>query len=471
MKDETAEPVLYAQHLEQIGTNWHAALEEEGHDAVIILAGEPRNHFLDDQAPPLKLNPHFLHWCPGENVPGSALLVRPGKQPSLYFLQAQDYWHLPPDLPAWAGAFAVRCFDDAEALLAAATDAATGAGNRIAVIGDLHGDSANLAPMAEVNPGPLLNRLHYARAVKTAFELHCMRKAAASAVRGHLAARQSFFDGESEFRIHLAYLTASGQLPAELPYPNIIAMNEHAGVLHYQHYDRQPPEARLSFLIDAGGNYNGYAADITRTYSWKDAYPHIRPDARGRDLSSRPNAIMLFSELIQRLDAAQQALIAAIRPGQPFLDLHIDMHRRLAGILSETGIARSSAESVFDAGVTETFFPHGLGHLIGLQTHDVGGLLRGPDGGSAPPPHNYPSLRLTRTLEENMPVTIEPGLYLIPQLLDAARNGAFRRMLDWDIIEALLPCGGIRIEDNVVPGARGVENLTRDAFARLDVSA
>ena len=112
--------------------------------------------------------------------------------------------------------------------------------------------------------------------------------------------------------------------------------------------------------------------------------------------------------------------------------------------------------------------PHGLGHLIGLQTHDVGGQQVGPEGGLAPPPENYPALRLTRTLDDYMPVTIEPGLYFIPQLLEAAFSQPAGKHLNRALIESLVPCGGIRIEDNVYLADGALVNMTREAFAAND---
>lgn len=437
----------FKDHLATIADRWTAALSFAGFDAAIVTAGEPRPYFLDDQAPPLKLNPHFLQWCPDGTAAGSALLIRPGQTTRLYFLRPDDYWHLPPDVPAWANELEVRVFAEPSALSAAMRRDALATGNHVALVGDPAGSMDGFLPQ-DVNPTLLIDHLHFDRAVKTPFELAAMRQATRKGVLGHLAAAAAFAEGMSEFHINARYLTASEQLTAELPYPNIVALNEHAGVLHYQHYDREPPLKRHSFLIDAGGSQHGYAADITRTYP---------ADRHG-----------LFAELVTRMDEAQQGLIGTIAADAPFLDLHIEMHRRLAAILVDAGIARGSAEALFDSGLTETFLPHGLGHLIGLQTHDVGGQLGSREGGTKPPPENYPSLRLTRTLAKGMPVTIEPGLYFIPQLLAVASKGPAKALVDWARVEALTPCGGIRIEDNVVIGDDGrVENLTRDAFAEL----
>jgi len=108
--------------------------------------------------------------------------------------------------------------------------------------------------------------------------------------------------------------------------------------------------------------------------------------------------------------------------------------------------------------------PHGVGHLLGIQVHDAGGRQINPQGDMQAPPADYPALRNTRTVEKNQVFTIEPGLYFIPQLLNPERgnaDGTARgKLINWKLIDALIPLGGIRIEDNVLVTATGVENLT-----------
>jgi Xaa-Pro dipeptidase len=117
-----------------------------------------------------------------------------------------------------------------------------------------------------------------------------------------------------------------------------------------------------------------------------------------------------------------------------------------------------------DARISSAFFPHGLGHLLGLQVHDVGGFMAGPAGGTIPRPEGHPFLRSTRVLEEGYVVTIEPGLYFIDTLLAELKQSANSRFMDWAKVDAFRRFGGIRIEDNVVAKAAGPENMTRDAF-------
>ncbi len=438
-------PQLFADHLETLARRWEEALTFAGFEAAIVAAGMARNYFLDDQAPPFRANPHFAQWFPDEDCAGSALLIRAGERPRLFFYQPDDYWHQPPSTPAWAGQhFELETFAEPESLDSALA-AAAGSCNRLAYVGEQTPDSL---PAATTNPPLLIDHLHYQRAYKTDFEIDCMRHATDRAVAGHVAARDAFRAGASEFDIHMAYLAASRQSSDALPYPNIIALNGHGAVLHYQHYDREAPVDTLSFLIDAGGRYRGYAADVTRTYAATGAR-HER-----------------FAALIAAMDQAQQQLIREIRPGSSYVSLHESAHRAVAAILCDQQLLSCTPEEAFDRGVSRTFLPHGLGHLLGLQTHDVGGLQCSAEGGLQPPPEAYPALRMTRRIEPGQVFTIEPGLYFIPQLLDALRHSDAARLVRWSEVDALAPYGGIRIEDNVLVTEDGVDNLTRTAFAR-----
>ena len=437
----------FAAHLARVATHWGEALAANRYDAAVVPAGTAAMYYQDDQAPPFHPNPHFARLLPDDSCEGSVLLMRPGAAPKLYFLRPGGYWHLPPSLPDWGRqAFDVEQHDGDEALMRSLVQDLARYGH-VALVGPDATFSSNL-PLAAVNPERLVHNLVFARAAKTPFEVARMREATAIGVRGHLAARDAFRGGGSEFDIHMAYLAASGQEESKLPYPNIIAQNEHAGVLHYQHYDRSPPPAPRSFLIDAGGRSAGYHADITRTYS---AHPGDE-----------------FDTLIAALDEKQQALVAEIRAGLSYVDLHTRMHHETADLLVRFGLVHCSAEAAFERKITDAFFPHGLGHLLGLQTHDVGGKMANADGDEAESPTRFPTLRYTRRIDLDHVFTVEPGIYFIPSLLDELRDSEAGADVDWAKVDALRPCGGIRIEDNVVVTDDGVDNLTRPAFAALD---
>ena len=446
----TADQIAFQAHLAEMATLWERLLAEHGFDAAALPAGVAEMRFQDDLGPPFVPNPHFARWFPSDRCEGSVLLLRPGKAPKLYFLAPEDYWYLPPTLPDWAdAAFVVEPHAKSGELQdAVARDLA--ALGRVAVLGPPHGFARDL-PLLHVNPQALTSAVLFSRARKTPFEIACMSEATAVGVRGHLAARDAFYNGGSEYDIHLAYLAASGQEESKLPYPNIIALNEHAGVLHYQLYDRQRPAATRSFLIDAGGKAAGYHSDITRTYS---ATPGDEFDA-----------------LIDALDGKQQALCRAARAGANYRDLQVRLHLAVADLLARFGFVRCAAESAFERKTTDAFIPHGLGHLLGLQTHDVGGRLADESGEEMPPPDRFPTLRYTRTIEPGHVITMEPGLYFIPPLLDALADTEAAADVNWQRVDAFRACGGVRVEDNLLITNDGAENLTRQAFDEAATSA
>jgi Xaa-Pro dipeptidase len=293
----------------------------------------------------------------------------------------------------------------------------------------------------------LLAHLEQARCLKSAYELACMREATCIGVAGHLAAERSFREGAAEFDIHLAFLAAVRQAGEELPYPPIIALNEHAATLHYQRRDVRAPPRPLSLLIDAGAACRGYASDITRTWA-------MGPGA--------------FASLIDGTHALQQELCAAVAPGADWRELHLRAHWLVARLLREAGVLRCEPQEAVESGVSAVFLPHGLGHLLGIQVHDVGGLRPAADADPIARPPGHPALRLTRRLEPGMVVTVEPGIYFIDSLLAKLRAGPSAGAVNWPLVERLAPFGGIRIEDNVAVTASGHDNLTRTAFA--DVS-
>jgi len=432
---------LYAQHIATLRARADNALSLGGFDHLMIAASTPLRKFLDDQDYPFVANPHFRHWLPLTDAPGSWVVYTPGHKPKLIFVQPRDYWHVVPAAPSgyWVDQFDII-------IVRTATEA-------VAVLPK--GKRAVIAPNCpeidgvEVNnPQPVLDYLHWHRSYKTPYELELMREASRVGTRAHRAAEKAFRAGESELGIHMAYLAAARQIDAELPYASIVGLNEHGAVLHYTNFDRLPPKQSRSFLIDAGGSAAGYASDITRTYA---ASGHSE-----------------FQALIDSVEKAQLGFVAKVKAGQSYPELHIHAHHVLADVLRAHGVIRMSAESAVQSGVSATFFPHGLGHPIGLQVHDVAGFQANENGGSIPRPEGHPYLRMTRVLEPGMVVTIEPGLYFIDMLLEELRSKPEAKDIDWAKVDAFRPYGGIRIEDDVVCTHGEPENLTRAAFAKLN---
>ena len=431
---------LHAAHLRTQCERFDQALSLHGYGGVLVYSGPLVPIFLDDQSYPFKAHAWFKAWVPLTDVPDCFLYYQPGHTPVLLFNRPSDYWYKPADMPRsfWTGHVDLKpVADRAAARAALPVDLST-----IAYIGESFSELAAWG-LGECNPQPLLTRLDYDRAAKTPYELACLRQANRLAARGHRAAATAFRQGASEFHIELAFLEACALREEELPYNPIIALNEGGAVLHYQVLGRTAPALLHSLLIDAGAGAHGYASDVTRTYSHDDVE---------------------FASLIERFDEVQQALCSSVRAGIDWRDVHLSAHRLVAEFLHDTDITNCDAEEAVDTGVSSVFLPHGIGHLLGLEVHDVGGLLGSPEGKQIPRPEGHPYLRLTRVLEEGFVVTMEPGIYFIDQLLAAARADARAARINWPRVEQLKKFGGIRIEDDLAVQANAAENLTRDAF-------
>ncbi|SEL63948.1 Xaa-Pro dipeptidase Metallo peptidase. MEROPS family M24B [Pseudoxanthomonas sp. GM95] len=431
---------LYAAHLATLKARADEALARGGLDHLVIPSGRLHYQASDDLGYPFYVNPQFKAWLPLTRVPDSWIVYTPGQRPQLIFLQPRDYWHVVPATPEgwWVEHFdlhIIRTPDEAIALLPKPA-------RLCAILGEAHSTLGEYAPN---NPEAVVDYLAYHRSYKTPYEIALMRQAQTLAVRGHRAAERAFRAGASEFDIHMAYCAAVGQDASELPYGNIIGLNEHAAVLHYTELGRTAPAVSRSFLIDAGASAAGYASDITRTYA--------------ADAGSE------FQAMIEAVDTAQIKMGAAVAPGVDYKQLHIDAHLSLMGILKDFGVIKVSPEAALASGVSAAFFPHGLGHPLGLQVHDVAGFAQSDRGGRIPRPEGHPYLRMTRALEPGMVVTIEPGLYFIDMLLDDARAAGHGDAIDWDRVAHFKPFGGIRIEDNLLCTDSGGDNLTRPAFA------
>jgi Xaa-Pro dipeptidase len=435
---------LYRDHVERLSRETAECLEHETLDTLVIDAGVPglQSRF-DDQYWPHQATPAFAHWLP-LSIPGCALVVRAGEKPVLIRPNEASYWE---GAPPSDGEHFIDCFDVKDA----ATDEIAGllgANGRSAWVGN---DSARGQAWGfegdAINPSGLVKRLDAVRAVKSDYERWCIGEANRRGAKGHHAAFEAFARSDrSELELHLLYLGETNQDDLDTPYKNIFALGEHAAVLHHVHYGRERSTGPQSLLIDAGATCFGYAADITRT--------EVK-------LSDSDADAALFAELIMRMESLQQTICKRIEAGISFEVLHDFTHENLAPILIDLGIAKSSVDELVGGGVTRVFLPHGLGHSLGIQVHDVGCRMK-------PPAERNPYLRNTADVEVGQVFTIEPGCYFIPALLDELRAGPQADSLDWPTVDRLRRFGGVRIEDNIAVVDDGTVNLTRDNWPTSD---
>jgi Xaa-Pro aminopeptidase len=282
-----------------------------------------------------------------------------------------------------------------------------------------------------------LNRV---RRPKDPLELERMR-IAALATRAAFAAAVPFLrDGISEREVQIELETAAFRGGADaMAYDTIIGSGTNSAVLHFFPTARVLRTGEL-VLIDAGADYRCYASDITRTYP-----------VDGRFASQQQE------DLHGVVRAAELAAIGRCSAGTEWRDVHLTAALVIAEGLVSAGILRGAPESLVGSGAVWMFFPHGVGHLVGLGVRDAGGIL--PERRDDPPP--FPHLRIDLPLQAGMVVTVEPGVYFVPAILqDPERRRRYRSEVDWDVVDRMLDFGGIRIEDNVLITDAGHEVIT-----------
>ncbi len=438
----------FADHINHLQSLYSQALARPESDplgAVLIHSGMEHSYFADDRAIPFQAFGHFCHWLP-INRPDQFLLICPGQRPTYLQIVPQDFWHdqTIDNAPWWAEQFTIRRLADVSELADHLPDVP------IAYLGE----SADLAKSLQGSSQQALQLQHdsdqvtslwryldFHRATKTGYEIEQLSEAARIALLGHAAARESFLGGGSEFDIHMAYLQACQAQENETPYTNIVAVNEKAAILHYQHKRVAAQADNAVLLIDAGYRLRNYGSDITRTTATESAHP-------------------VFRALLEGMAQLQNNVVAGVAPGIPYPQLHQQTLSELTQLLVDLELCSGDPETLLAQRIPQLFMPHGVGHLLGIQVHDVGGHQSDELGTITPPPEHSPALRTTRTITENMVFTIEPGCYFIPMLLEPERESSRGKAINWTLVDQLYGCGGIRLEDNILVTARGQRNLS-----------
>jgi len=279
------------------------------------------------------------------------------------------------------------------------------------------------------------------RRLKDEVELDRMR-AAEDATRAAFRAvvpllREGVTEREAQIELEAEAFRAGAD---GMAYETIIASGGNSAALHFAPTSR-PMRAGELVLIDAGAEYRRYASDITRTYPVGGTFTSEQ------------------QELHSLVRAAELAAIERCLPGTEWRDVHLTAGRVVAEGLVSFGILRGEPDSLIESGAVWLFFPHGIGHLVGLGIRDAGGMLA--ERRDDPPP--FPNLRIDLPLEPGMVVTVEPGVYFIRALLESSeRRDRHRDQVAWDRVDRMLDFGGIRIEDDVLITDGSHEVITDD---------
>jgi len=405
---------------------------------VLLHSGSLDTYFGDDRVIDFNAYSHYLRWIP-INKPDQFVLYIPGEKPKYFQVIPNDYWHEQKiECGDWiygnVNVVQIKTVDEIKSYLKNDDLAYIGPNPTLAV-------KFNIST-SQINCQEILNYLNFKRAYKTEYEVLQIKEANKLAIVGHQAARECFLNDGNEYEIHMAYLKACSILESDSPYTNIVALGEKSAILHYQNKRNENAQKEKNLLIDAGCRINGYASDITRT-------------------SVKMSIDSLYRDLLVGMEYVEQELVNLVKPGVGYPDLHSDALIKIGKLLLDHSICFGSLEGLLNNEIPHLFMPHGVGHLLGVQVHDLGGHLKDINGTIEVPPAHSPFLRNTRVMSENMVFTVEPGCYFIPSLLEAQRNTKKGKLINWRKIEQLYPYGGIRIEDNILVTKDGPENLTR----------
>ncbi len=431
-------------------------LREQLQGPALLAAGWPRPRNFPHNCHPFRAESHFLYLV-GRQLPGAALWLEPGAE-RLYAPPPEPearLWHGPEpslaELEAELG-LEVRPITELPRAETAATlppqdptaaEWLSGQLGRVVKASALPSESADVA---------LAEALIALRLIHDDAALAQLRQAALVTCDAHRAGLRATRPGlrEAQVRAQMeATIVGAGMTLAYWP---IVTADGH--ILHAQRHDGVLAPGDL-LLADVGAETpEGWAADVTRTWPVSGRFSPTQRAA------------------YQAVHTAQAAALAAVRPGARYTDVHRASQRALLQCLLDLKLLRGSLEELLVCHAVALFYPHGVGHLLGLDVHDMEDL--GDRAGYAPgrarqqnPSARY--LRLDRELQPGMVVTIEPGFYQLPELLAAIEPGsALDRALDREQLARFADVKGIRIEDDVLVTDAGHEILTAALPSEVD---
>ncbi|MEK7348546.1 MAG: aminopeptidase P family protein [Candidatus Eisenbacteria bacterium] len=283
-------------------------------------------------------------------------------------------------------------------------------------------------------------RFTHARRPKDEAEIARMREAIRATEAGYARLREVIQPGATERAIQIELECAFFRAGADRAcYGSIVGAGTNAAVFHFTP-GRRAARAGELVLVDAGAEVRRYGCDVTRTYPASGTFSTIQ------------------RELFEVVRRAEERAVAACVPGAETVDVHLGSCRDLVEGLVALDLLRGSVDSLIEREAHLLFYPHGIGHMVGLGVRDASGPLPGR------PKRTEPARKNQRTdfpLQPGYTMTIEPGIYFIPAILhDPDRRKRYPDCVNWDKAVSLIPLGGIRIEDDVLVTKAGPENLT-----------
>ncbi|KKA28118.1 hypothetical protein TD95_002331 [Thielaviopsis punctulata] len=276
------------------------------------------------------------------------------------------------------------------------------------------------------------------RVVKDEYELALIKKANMISTTGHHEIMKRVKAATNEQQLEAVFLERSVAHGAkDQAYHSIVATGRAAATLHYVKND-QPMAGKLNLLLDAGCEWDCYASDITRTFPISGSFS---PESRA------------IYDIVLRM---QLECIAMLKEGVLWDDVHLHAHKVAIAGLHDLGILKGDRAAILAARTSVAFFPHGLGHYLGMDTHDTGGNPNYADSDSL-----FRYLRVRGTLPAGSVITVEPGVYFCNFIIEPyLKDDKHKQFIDEAVLEKYWDVGGVRIEDNLVITKDGSINLT-----------
>lgn len=282
------------------------------------------------------------------------------------------------------------------------------------------------------------------RAYKSAEEIVQMEEAVNICREMHIAAMKETRAGRKEYEIAAVIHGKALEFGGDLAYPIIFSVN--GQTLHNHYHGNTMTEGRLALNDSGAENGMFYAGDITRTIPVSSKFTEKQ------------------KEIYNTVLKMELSAITALKPGIQYKEVHLLANRILLEGLSDLGFLKGNIDEMLAEGVQGLFMPHGLGHAIGLDVHDMEDLGENyvgyRDGLERSTQLGLKSLRMAKELEEGYVITVEPGLYFIPELIDKWKSEKkFTHFINYDKLEQYKDFGGVRIEDNCLITADGQKTL------------
>ncbi|KAL8690791.1 MAG: hypothetical protein Q9218_003840 [Villophora microphyllina] len=279
-------------------------------------------------------------------------------------------------------------------------------------------------PSLSTDSEVLQTAINECRVTKDAYEIALLRHANAISTRAHTAVLRAIPSARNEQDLKATFIAACISSGAKhQAYHGIFGSGENAATLHYQHND-QPLANRKNILVDAGAEHECYCSDVTRTMPLSGSFD--------------PESSNIYKLVLEMQDAALSMLKADVK----WESLHLRAHEVAISGLLRLGILRNgTAEELMESRVSTAFFPHGLGHYLGMDTHDTGG---NPDHGDNDVMFRF--LRIRGGIPEGGVVTVEPGVYFCRFIVEPWIKGDKGKFIDEGVVERYWAVGGVRIE-------------------------